>query len=48
MCFASMNSHEANLLNRYISTLYDKNRHAWIQAVVLEQVFLKKNSNFNM
>ena len=33
---------------RYIISLFDYNRPTWIQAVIAEQVFLKKNLNFNM
>ena len=32
----------------YISTLYDYKKPTWIQAVIVEQVFLKKNLNINI
>ena len=33
---------------RYIISLFDYNRVTWIQAVIIQQVFLKKNLNFHM
>ena len=35
-------------LGRYIISLFDYNRPTWIQALFVEQVFFKKNLNFNM
>ena len=32
----------------YIISFFDYNIRTWIQAVILEQVFLKKILNFNM
>ena len=37
-----------NVLARYIIPLFDRNRPSWFQAVILEQVLLKKNLHFNM
>ena len=38
--------HDKNI--QYIISLFDCNRPTWIEAVIVEQVFLKKNLNLNM
>ena len=35
------------ILGRYIISLFDYNIPTWIQVVIVEQVILKKNLNFN-
>ena len=34
-------------LGMYIITLFDYNRPTWLEAVIVEQLFLEKNLNFN-
>ena len=46
--YVSMNNILTNLFGKAYHFIFYYNRLTWIQAVIVEQVFLKKNFNFRI